>query len=160
MGDKDDRLLQHPLDAQEFVLHLAADQGVQSTERFIQKPKLRLHCQGACNAHPLLLATRQLARIGILAPAKADQINHPGRTFALIRWRKPLQPQGKGDVLDHVQMRQKAKVLKHHAHLVTADVDQLTVGLGQKVLAVQKHLTVVSIDQPRQAAHDGRFSRP
>ena len=35
MGDENDGLLQHPLDTQEFVLHLTPDQGVQSAEGFI-----------------------------------------------------------------------------------------------------------------------------
>ena len=35
MGDENDGLLQHPLDAQELVLHLTPDQGVQSAEGFI-----------------------------------------------------------------------------------------------------------------------------
>ena len=68
VGDEDDGLLQLPLDAQEFLLHLAADQGVKRAEGFIQEPQVRLDGKAAGNADALLLPARKLARDSSLAP--------------------------------------------------------------------------------------------
>src|SRR3546814_3992171 len=76
MGDEDDGLAQHRLQAQELVLHLAADQRVERRERLVEEPDLRLHRQRAGDADALLLAARQLARIVGLAALEADQLDH------------------------------------------------------------------------------------
>ncbi len=56
-------------------------------------------------------------------------------------------------------MRHQAEALEHHAHLVAADVDQLFVRFLQQILTIEQNLPRRRLDQPRQAPHDGRFTR-
>src|SRR3546814_17489905 len=63
VGDEDDGFAQHRLQAQELVLHLAADQRVERRERLVEEPDLRPHRQRAGDADEMLLAARQTARI-------------------------------------------------------------------------------------------------
>ena len=46
-------------------------------------------------------------------------------------------------------MRQQGKVLKHHAHLVAADFDQLAGAGFQKVFAVEINATRCWLDEAR-----------
>src|SRR3546814_13174975 len=54
-------------------------------------------------------------------------------------------------------MRQQGEVLEHHAHLVAADLDHLALGAAQQVAALEEDLPGGRLDQPRQAAHQGRL---
>ena len=56
-------------------------------------------------------------------------------------------------------MRHQAKILKHHSHLVAADINEVFVGFFQKIFAVEKDLAVRGFNQPRQAAHHRGLAR-
>src|SRR3546814_21142366 len=120
MGDEDDGLAQHRLQAQELVLHLAADQRVERREGLVEEPDLRLHRQRARDADALLLAAGQLARtIGI--PALEDDPRDylagarlPGGPAA------PLHSPRTADVLPPREMRQQGGVRETHDQLLKA----------------------------------------
>src|SRR3546814_14639020 len=57
------------------------------------------------------------------------------------------------------EMRQQGEVLEHHAHLVAADLNQLALGGTQQVAPFEDDLAGGRLDQPRQAAHQGRLAR-
>jgi len=56
-------------------------------------------------------------------------------------------------------MRHQPEVLKHHAHLVAAELDQLFLRRGQQVLPVQQDFARSRLHDARQAADHGGFAR-
>ncbi len=101
-------------------------------------PQWRLGLDGEApgDADALLLAAGQLARIEVLSARETNKLDHLARALVAGLGVDALDGQRKGDVLEHVQMRQQGEVLEHHAHAVAPDLDQL-VGRGfQKVDAV------------------------
>src|SRR5690606_8518593 len=53
VGNEHDRLVQHLLQPQELVLHLAANEWIEGAERFVEEPQLRLHRQRSGNPDAL-----------------------------------------------------------------------------------------------------------
>ncbi len=123
--DEDDRLLEQGLQPQELVLHLPADQRIERAERLVEEPDVGLDREAAGDADALLHAAGKLARAARLAAAEADQLDHLARPPLALRPRHALDAQRIGDVVEHVQMRQQAEILEHHAHLVAAQLDEL-----------------------------------
>ena len=124
MGDEDDRLLQLALQAQELVLHLAPDQRIESAERLVEEPDSGLTASAAGDADPLLLAAREL-RGDAVAPAQADELDDFAGARLALGPGHALDREGKGDIVEHAEMRQQREVLEDHAHLVPAELDQL-----------------------------------
>ena len=52
-----------------------------------------------------------------------------------------------GDVLEHRAVRKQSEVLEDHAHLVPAKFDQLSLGGGAQVLAIEFDLTGGRLDE-------------
>ena len=159
MGDEDDGLLQHALQAHEFGLHLAADQRIERRERLVEKPDFRLDRERARNADALLLAAGKFGGKPLLAALEAHEIDHLPRAGLALFPADALDEQREGHVVEHVQMRQQREVLEHHAHLVAADLDQLVLAGAQQILAVENEFAHRRFDQPRQAAHQRRLAR-
>jgi hypothetical protein len=53
-------------------VHAQAREGVERSEGFVEQEQLRLAHERARQGHPLLLATRELARPGLLASREPD----------------------------------------------------------------------------------------
>ena len=136
MRDKDDGFVQLGLNAQELILHLATDQRVQGAKGFIKEPKIGFDGQRPGNADALLLPTGQLPWKAVLAPCQANKFDDLRGFGAALGKRNALQFQGKGHVVEHVQMGHQAKILEHHAHLVSAEFNELLRGLVQQVFTV------------------------
>ncbi len=109
MGDEDNRLREHLLQAQEFILHLASDQRVKCREWFVQEPDIGFDGQRACNADTLLLTTAKLTREIFLAPFQTDQLDNfqCARTAFVAILSAHLQREG--DVFQYGAVRQKTK---------------------------------------------------
>ena len=83
--------LQHALQPQELVLHLAADQRIERRERLVEEPDLRLDREDAGDADALLLAAGQFARIEALAaargrPARSSRARAPRASARSMPW--------------------------------------------------------------------------
>src|SRR3546814_5279226 len=117
MGEEDDGLAQHRLQAQELVLHLAADQRVERREGLVEEPDLRLHRQRAGDADALLLAAGQLARIIGLAALEADQLDDLAGARLAGGTADTLHLQRKADVLQPREMRQQGRSEEHTSEL-------------------------------------------
>ena len=109
VGDEDDGLVQQRLQAQELVLHLAADQRIERRERLVEEPEFRLDGERAGDADALLLAAGQLARVVVLAALQADQLDDLARPRSRVAAVDALDFQRKGDVAEHGQVRQQAR---------------------------------------------------
>ena len=55
-------------------------------------------------------------------------------------------------------MRQQSEVLKHHAHLVTPELDQLLRRRAEQVAAGKHDLTGGRLDEAGEAAHQRRLA--
>src|SRR3546814_9931224 len=109
-------------------------------------------------ADALLLAAGHLARIIGLAALEGDPLADLAGARLAGGTADTLHLQRKADVLQHREMRQQSEVLEHHAHLVAADLDHLALGAAQQVAALEEDLAGGRLDQPRQAAHQGRLA--
>src|SRR5690606_35156982 len=93
MGYEYDRLLQHLLQTQEFVLHLAPDKRVECGKRLVEKPQLRADGQRARYADTLLLAAGKLVRHCLLSSFEADECDHFARPGLALMGRQALNLQ-------------------------------------------------------------------
>ena len=158
VGDEHDRLVQRGLQAEELILHLPADQRVQGREGLVQEPDVGLHCQRSTDAHPLLLATGELAGVVVASTLQPDQVDDLERLGVPGLSVDALHLEGEGHVLDHRAVGEQGEVLEHHAHLVAAEFDHFLVRGGQEVLAVEIDLASGGVDEARKAAHQGRLA--
>ena len=159
MGNENDGLVEHLLQAQEFVLHFTADQRIQRRERFIQKPDVGFNRKGAGNANPLLLSAGQFAGEILFAPLKSHQLDDLKRTGAALVLVLSPHLKGEGDVIKNGAVRQQAETLKHHAHLVAAQLDQLFLGQLHDVLTVDLNDAAGDVMQTRKTPDQCRFPR-
>ena len=105
------------LQAFEFQLHFLAQLQVQSAKRFVQQQNTGLVDQAAGNGHALLLAARQLVDAAALKAAQAHGFQHFQHFGADGFLRQLFQPQAKGHILVHVQVREQCVFLEHGIHL-------------------------------------------
>ena len=152
--------MQPVLQAQDLVLHLAADQGIERRERLVEDQHLRVDGEGAREADALLHPPAQLVRIRPLdrrEPDDAEQLSSPLMTGGLV---DPLHLEPVGDVVDHRPVREEAEVLEHHRDLRAADLAQLLRVGAEDVLAADGDRARGRLDQPRDAADERRLAAP
>jgi hypothetical protein len=65
VSDEHDRLAQLALDVQQLILQVCAGDRVDRAERLVHQHDRRVGRQGARQAHALLLAARELARVAL-----------------------------------------------------------------------------------------------
>ena len=155
VGYENDGLVQLSLQPYQFVLHVAADQGVQPAEWLVHKQDVGVHGQGPGQADPLLHAAAELPGIGILPAGKTHQVQHllgSGVAAGLVH---APQLQAPGRVVYYPAVGQQTVVLENHGNFIAADVGQLSVVVLQYVLAVYEDLAGCGLDQPYQAADQG-----
>jgi hypothetical protein len=73
---------------------------------------------GKC--HALLLASRQLARLGTQIIATPGQISHLLDALSTLWWRNALCPEAELNILSDGHMRPEREVLEHHADAASA----------------------------------------
>ena len=159
MGDEDNGFLQYTLQPHQLGLHLAADQRIEGGERFVEKPDLGLHRERSGDANALLLAAGEFRWKMPLAAGQAYEVDHLGGAGLALLAANALDEQRESDILQHIEMRQKRKVLEHHAHLVTAKIDQFRFAGFQEIAAVEYQFASRRFDQSGQTAHQRRFAR-
>ena len=157
--DEDDGAALDLLQAQQLVLHLGADDGVEGREGLVHQQDRRVGRQRARQAHALLHAARQFVGVagGPHGQAHLLQRGTGGGLAFAQRHAGQLQPEG--GVLQHRQMRQQRERLEHHADVLAAEVAQLLVVVLRDVLAVDHDAAGRRLDQAVEHAHQGRFAR-
>jgi hypothetical protein len=157
VGDEYDRLAHTFLQTKQFVLHIPANQRVQRAERLITEQDLWVDRQRTGQPHPLLHPAAQLVRIVVLPASQLHQIQNfsgPGQPRGLGH---PLHLQPVGNVVEHTPVREKAKTLEDHAHLVPTQLPQLPLVHACHRFAVHQNHATRRLDQPRKTAKQGRF---
>ncbi len=131
---------------------------VQRRGRLVKQHDFRLHAQGTCNGHALLLSARELSGIfvGLLWNTYTLQILH-GQLLSLGLGlaTNPHRPQSQ--VFHHGQVRKQIEVLKHHAHVTPNGLD-LTHIVG-KLLTSHNDLPFLMLFQAIDAADQGGLAR-
>ena len=89
VGNEYDGLVEFVLEPQKLVLHLPADQGIQSTERLVHKKDVGVHGQSPGQSDPLLHTARQLAWIGLFPATQPHQVQHLFGTGVAFRLATP-----------------------------------------------------------------------
>ena len=79
VGDEHDGAGHGPLEAEQLVLHVPSDQGIEGRERLVEEQHLGVDGQGPGQADPLLHAARQLLGVVVGPTAEAHHLDHLGR---------------------------------------------------------------------------------
>ena len=140
-------------------MHIASDEGVEGGERLVEEPDVGLNSQGTTDADTLLLSAGELPGVVVatsVQPDEVDDLKGPGIPGGHV---DTLHLEREGDVLEHCAVREQREVLEHHAHLVSAKLDQLPLGGSTQVLAVEFNLAGGRLDKARHAADEGGLSR-
>ena len=121
MGDEEHRLVELLLQAHQLVLHAGTDQRIEGGKRLIHQQDVGIDRQRPGEADALLLATRELARPGILVAGEAHRFDPLPGTIQPLILGHALDLEAIGDVFDDGAMRQQAKLLEYHRHLLAAE---------------------------------------
>lgn len=159
MRDEHDRFAQLPLQRQELVLHLLADQRVQRAERLVHQQDLGVRGQRAGEADALAHPAGKLTGQPVLPSGEPDHLQRFGGAFALPLARSVLHAQPVGDVLRDRAVREQREVLEHHAHPPLAQLAHLSRGLVGQVDVVDQHPAGSGREQSVQRAQQGRLAR-
>ncbi len=136
------------LQADQLVLHVAADQRVEGGERLVEEQHLGVERQGSGQAHPLLHATRKLLREVARPIGEPNLLEHRHGQRPPLDLPDLLHLEAVGDVVDHPPMGEQTEVLEHHRHPAATDVAELVGGHRQQILTVEAHLARGRFDQP------------
>jgi hypothetical protein len=145
VGDEHDRLVQLLLEAEELVLQLGADDGVDRAERLVHQHDRRVGGEGPRDADALLLPARQLERVPLahrgVEPDPLHQLQRPRPRLLLVPGE---QVRDGGDVVEDGAVREEPGVLDH-----VADAAPQLGGLAlADVLPVDQHAARRRFDHP------------
>ncbi|MBM7801236.1 hypothetical protein JOE58_000487 [Curtobacterium luteum] len=143
MGHEDHRLAEFALQADQFVLQVVADEGVDGAERLVHEQDVRVDREPTRHADALLLATGELRGVAVRErPVEADRVHELERALARLRLADTRQQRHGRDVVDHAAVRQEPGVL-HDVADPPAELDRVD---RRDVLAVDGH-------RPRRRVH-------
>jgi hypothetical protein len=96
--------------------YVAHELGVEGARCFVEEHHLGLHRQRTCDRDPLLLAARELRRVGGRLLGEADAIEQLPRLFLGDLAVLPENlAQGDGDVVEHRHVGEQIERLENHA---------------------------------------------
>ena len=117
VGDEDKGDAEALLNVLQLRLHILAQLQIQSSKGLVKQKHLWTGHDRPCNGHPLLLTTGQSPDLALFKPLEIDQLDrlrHAAFDFLIRRF---FDPQAKGDVFIHIQMRKEGVSLKNGANL-------------------------------------------
>ena len=117
VGDEHDGSSLFCLQPDQLVLHVVADQRVESRERLIEEQNLWVERKRAGEPNTLLHPARQLVGVVVGPPLEADERQNVTGDRSSLALVDALHFQAVGSVVDHLSVWEKAKVLKHHGEL-------------------------------------------
>ena len=135
-------------DAQDFVLHIHAGEGVECAERLVEQQHLGPADKGACERGALAHAARKLMRIGLLEALEADHFDEfiDAVLFLLV---DAAGTQAERDIVIDGQPREQRVLLKHEAAVRAGGGD------GR---AVERQLALVHLDEAGDQTQERRFA--
>ena len=117
MGHIDEGNAHLLLDTLQLVLHILPQAQVQRAQGLVQQQDLGPVHQRPGDGHPLLLAAGQLGDFPVLKALQTHHAQHFRHALLDFLGRHLGDPQAKGDVLKHVQMREQRILLEHRVDL-------------------------------------------
>ncbi len=158
MRDDDQRHIKFTVDATQQVEDLRRRGGVERAGGLIAQHDGRIVGQRPCDGHALLLAAGQLAGVAVGQISQTDQIEQIPRTFLTLGFRRVVEFQREGHVVQHGALLEQAEVLEDHADS-GAHVRQLLALHAGDVSSVDEHLAGSGAFQQVDATHQCRFAR-
>src|SRR5699024_1458414 len=122
VGDEDDGLSQSLLQVDQLLLHVAADQRVESGEGLIHQQYVGICRQGPGQPHALTHATGELGGQLVAPAVQAHHLQRTVGTLHPLTLGNPLDLQRVGGVVQHCAVRQQCEVLEHHGDPSAADL--------------------------------------
>ena len=117
MGHIDEGNAHLLLDTLQLDLHILPQAQVQRAQGLVQQQDLGSVHQRPGDGHPLLLAAGQLGDFPVLKALQTHHTQHFRHALLDFLGRHLGDPQAKGDVLKHVQMREQRILLEHRVDL-------------------------------------------
>ncbi len=151
--------MQTGLQAQQFVLHLGADQRIECAERLIHDQHVGLGRQRTCQTYPLAHSTAQGVGVMRRPRGQAHHIQNLARLLVTLAQRQSAQFQPEGDVFDDALVWQKSEILEHHRDPMAADVAHLFRTAMDDILAIQQNLPGLRLQYSVHATRQRRFAR-
>src|SRR5882762_9079729 len=124
VADKQNRFFDTLLEREQFVLQLAADQGIERRERLVHEQDVRIGGHGARQSHALLHAPGELAAVALTPLRQADQLELLVDDTTALVGGVTAQLQAQADVVAHRPPRQQPELLKYHGNAQPADAPQ------------------------------------
>ena len=140
------------VDAADLGPHLQPQLGVEIGQRFVHQHQRRLHHDGACDGHALLLPTADLARQLLRLGAEAHQLDRLLNLGVDLGLGTALHTKPEADVAADVHVREQRVVLEHHAETAILRRQQVD------PLLVQPHAASGQRQQSREAVQRGRLA--
>ena len=136
VGDDDERGAE-PGQLADDVEHLSDQLGVEGGGRLVEQQHLRLQRECPRDRHPLLLATGQLAGVGVGLVGETHLLQQSERELAGIRSREAFEGDRRlDDVLERGEVREQVEALEHHAHLCAPAQHRALLQLVEPAVAV------------------------
>jgi len=156
VGHQDQRSAGIGVEAKEEIDDASAGLGVEIAGRLVGEDDGRVGSEGPRDRHPLLLATRELARrvAGTLGEANAFEPGAGLGTGVLASG----QLQGQHDVFQRGEGRQQLEGLKDESDSTGAQPGASVLVKCVEALAEQKHRTGASLIESGQEAEQSRFA--
>src|SRR6185369_1965061 len=106
-----------PLQALQLELHLLSQFEIKRGQRFVKQQHFRLDHQRPRKRHPLLLASRQFARLTLIKPIQSDHLESMGNAafYLVAPGASALEPEC--NVVKYVHMGEKRVVLEDRRYI-------------------------------------------
>ena len=117
MRDENDGFAQFALQAEQRILHIAADQRIKRAERFIHEQHRRIDGQCPCEADSLPHTAGQLVREGVLPAAQAYQGKGLHSLFMADCFGHAHNFEAEHRIFQNGSVGKQGKVLKDHAEV-------------------------------------------
>jgi hypothetical protein len=112
VGDEDDGLVQLLLEAEQLVLELGPDDGVDRAERLVHQQHRRIGGERTCDTDALLLAAGELVRVALGGVRrKPDRLQQLGRAGPGALASVAQQQRDRGDVVEDRAVRKEPGLL-------------------------------------------------
>ena len=142
-----------------LVLHVTANQGIESAERLVVEQHLRVDRERAREADSLLHAARKLVRELARRVLEADELQHLRGPCVALAFRDALHLEPERDVIEDGPVREQPEVLKDHRRRVAAELQELVAGRGDHVAPVELDASGGRLDQANQRPDERRLAR-
>ena len=144
------------MDALQEELHLLPQLEIQRTERLVKEENARPAHERASECHPLLLATRELARLAVPDSRQLDKLQHVFHASLDLALGDTLPLETEGDVVGDREMRKERIRLEHGVDIAFVRRLPDNVLLAEEDASLVRLLEAADHPERRRLAATGR----